>query len=355
MLGKNLRTRVHFSFMVWGMISLVSLLIFKSEDIYASIVSNYFNIPLVHVLQNTNAKMPLFGDVYRVAQALPYNTKINRLAGQYAFLNGDNNLATYYLCRTSNITIADRVIAYWLAKTFERLEDYTNALVFSYEAGQFDYFPVIPPDFPVHKLENIAYDLRGKTVSAYAAFELAKRIYDANPALGRYYFDVAVKEKPLDLHYSLDAAWFLYEKEDWQAAREFGKYTQQQFPDEAWSYVFLGELERVSGNFPTAIQYLETSLALNPSPDAAYTADIALAKIYNASGVYDVALSYLQHAESVATDLFPVYVQRALAYIGMGACDEAEGQLTKIADLPLDDVQQQNLAYYIRVFKQQCP
>lgn len=320
--------------------------------VHVAIVRNYWQLRFLHSLQRDGTPARITRQVSRVADAMRDDGGMNRLAGMCFLIAGDHERALEYLLRVQKIRTDDHVTSYWLGKTYDYSGDYANALLAMYQAGNHEYFPAIPMG---KELETTAQDLIGRPISAHARFELAKQVYSIDGDLARQYFELAFRTAPEVLHYSLDAAWFLYSQGDFEAARIFGERARSLFPEEAWVWVFWGTWNRAKGSLDQAIQDLEKAIERSPTGSAGSAAHVELSKICILRREYDAAVEHLESADKIQEGQLSIYLLRSQAYAGLQECTAAREQLMAASSLVQTNLHQDIYFHFEKIVQKNCP
>jgi tetratricopeptide (TPR) repeat protein len=351
-----LGSRSYSRYMLWATLCAILLLaIGEFRDVYVAIVRNYVQLRFSHAFRTNEGQAQIVEQVSRVADTMQDDSGLNRLAGMGFLVTGDNERALEHLLRAQIARANDRVTLYWLGKAYERSGDYTNALLAMYQAGNLEYFPSFRADMSSQELADLAQDLAGRPIGAHAHFEVAKLVYSTDAELARKHFELAFQKAPEDLHYSLDAAWFLYNQKDLRAARIFGERARSLFPAQPWVYVFWGTLNRATGDFDQAIRDLEKAIELLPTGNVGNAAHLELSKIYSLREEYDVAIEHLEIANQIQEGQFSVYLQLSRAYAGLQECAVAQEKLVIASSLIETERQRDIYAHFEETVRKDCP
>jgi tetratricopeptide (TPR) repeat protein len=340
----------------WIAIFVILLLVSSIlEDAYAVVARNYLQLQYLHALQADEGLLRVTEQISRVADGMPSDNILNRMAGVCFLAVGNTGRALEYLLRAQTATMDDPVTLYWLGQVYEQSGDYVNALLAMHRAGASQYFPVLPANMSGEELESLAQNLIDHPISAHARFELAMRVYSTNPDLAWQYFELAFQAAPDDLHYSLGAAWFYYDQGDFEAASTFGERARSLFPAAPWVYVFWGTLNRATGDFDQAIRDLEKAIELLPTGNVGNAAHLELSKIYSLREEYDVAIEHLEIANQIQEGQFSVYLQLSRAYAGLQECAVAQEKLVIASSLIETERQRDIYAHFEETVRKDCP
>jgi len=318
---------------------------------------NFFSVKSLRVflvgrdVPETRKQVALWADRF------PNDGGLNRLAGiNFVFAHDDERALQYFSqAQVAGKGASDSMTSYWLGKTYEHSGDYANAIATMYQAGNDEYFPVLPADISDEEIEDLAQGLRGQSVSARACFELAKRVYNINTELAQHYFELAFRTAPETWDYSLGTAWFLLDHGDFQTARIFGERARSQFPGDPWLYLFFGNLDRATRDFDQAVQDLERVIEISPTGNLAYQAHLQLGLVYNLREEYDVAIEHLEVASQMQGEPLFVHLNLAHSYAGLQQCTVARDQLDIAVSLIETERQQDIYRYSQQIVDQNCP
>ena len=340
----------------WIALCVVLIFVFGIiRDTFPVVLRNYLLLQYLRTLQVDEGLAEIAEQISQVTDSMPSDNDLNRVAGMSFFVAGDNERALDYLLRAQAAKVDDCVTLHWLGRAYEQAGDYANALLTMYQAGDAEYFPVLPVDMSDEELENLAQDLIGSPLSAHARFELAEGVYSIDASLARQYFELAFRRAPEDLHYSLGAAWFYYAQQDFEVAKIFGEYARSQFPTEPWVYFYWGALNYVTGNLDQAIQDLEKAIELSPTGNVGNKAHIELSKIYNLREEYDAAIEHLEAANRIQEGQLSVYLLRSQAYAGLQECGTAQEQLERASSLIRTERQETIYSHFMGIIQRDCP
>ena len=304
---------------------------------------------------NDNSLTQLAERIDTSATNRPNDSVLNRIAGMILFRFGDFKGAQEHLLWANRIDPSNRVSIYWLGQAYERIGDYGNAMQTMYRWGDEEYFPVGFSELTDQRKLSLSDGLLSSQISAYAHDRVAEEVYVLEPDLARKHFELAIQKKPSEVRFLLEPAWFYYGQGDFIVAEEFGKRATTLIPTSPWPYLFLGTLNRGTGNIEQAINNYVLAIQLSDKESAKTSAYLALADVYSEQNNYNKALELLTAVQQEGNDLFTIHLRKAALFAKSDQCIASRNEVRLAQQLIVSESDAVVFDTYFSQVNDSCP